>query len=194
MTPVDKTITTEELSLLRSLVGQRVLSFEASPIGGTTYYEKVRLSCDGASIVISNTFEPMDVGYIAGCGKENVGLIRVENDKGALVLSDVENGPENATIEVGSRIISVEVVNDRITIRKGDNVTNSFAWTQAIILHLEDGDLVIDRNIWFEVFLDVFVTADSQRSLRNTCADWAVGSDEDGYDAIVDREFVTVDN
>lgn len=189
---IDKSLTVAEMSDLRSLVGQTIIAFEASPLGRNTYYEKVKIEASDGSIVISNSFDLTDVGYERGRGEEEVGTMRVSHGGGPLVLSDVVAGPENAVVPVGSRVIGVEVANDTIEMRRDGVVTNSFKFTQAVIFHLEDCDLVIDRNIWFEVFVDAFLTADGRRSLRDTGEDWSIGDGEDGYDGVVMREFITI--
>ena len=108
------------------------------------------------------------------------------------MLSDVIAGPESTVVPVGSRVIGVEVANDAIEMLRDGETTNSFKFTQAVIFHLEDCDLVIDRDIWFEVFVNAFLTADGRRSLRDTGADWSIGNAEDGYDGVVVREFITI--
>ena len=118
--------------------------------------------------------------------------MRVGPGGGPLVLSDVIAGPESTVVPVGSRVIGVEVANDAIEMLRDGETTNSFKFTQAVIFHLEDCDLVIDRDIWFEVFVNAFLTADGRRSLRDTGADWSIGNAEDGYDGVVVREFITI--
>lgn len=189
----DKSFTPNEMAVLRSLVGQTIVAFEASPLMRNTYYEKVKVDAGEASVVLSNSFDLVDVGYEQGRGKEEVGTMRVETCKGPLVLDDVVSGPENAVVPIGSKVTSVEVVNDTIEMLRGGEATNSFKFTQAVIFHMEKGDLVIERNIWFEVFVDAYLTDDSRLSLRDTEADWNVGNGEDGYEGVVTREFIELE-
>ena len=193
MITTDKSFTTNEMAVLSSLVGQTIVAFEASPLMRNTYYEKVKVDADGVSIIFSNSFDLVDVGYEQGRGKEEVGTMRVETCKGPLVLDDVVSGPENAVVPIGSKVTSVEVVNDTIEMLRDGEATNSFKFTQAVIFHMEEADLVIDRNIWFEVFVDAFLTADGHLSLRDTEADWNVGNSEDGYEGVVNREFIKLE-
>ncbi len=188
----DMSFTAEECALLRSLIGQRAVSFEGSPLGRNSYYEKIKVATNELTIVLSNSFDLVDVGYERGKGREDVGTLRVSAGEGPLVLSDVVSGPENVVTPIESRITGIEVVNDSIEMLRNGVSTNSFKFTQAVIFHLDAGDFVVDRSIWFEVFLDAFVTADGRRSLRDTEADWCGGADEDGYGGTVTREFVAL--
>ena len=49
-----------------------------------------------------------------------------------------------------------------------DEVTDTFAFTQAIIFHLGKSDSAINRNTWLEVFLSACVASDARKSIRDT--------------------------
>lgn len=190
MMTTDKSLATSEVATLRSLIGQTIVAFEASPLSSGTYYEKVKVDTDETSIMVSNSFDLVDVGYERGRGEEEVGTMRVETCTGPLVLEDVVSGPENAIVPIGLKVTGVEVVNDTIEMLRDGETTNSFKFTQAVIFHMEKGDFVVERNVWFEVFVDAYITKDGRRSLRDTSADW--GDDGSDYEGVVKREFVTL--
>ena len=187
----NKTLTAEELNLLRSTIGTTIDSYEGCPLGPGDYYGAVRINASECSIDISNFFEPADVSFEKGMGAEDVGTLRIKCVSGSLNLGDLVSGPANKTVIVASPVRSVEVVNDTVEILLEDKVTNSFAFTQSVIFHLDCGELVIDRNIWFEVFLSVGVTTDVQRFLRDTEKDWNRGTGK--YRAVVKREFIKLE-
>ena len=187
----NKTLTADELDVLRSTIGENIGSFEGNPLGPGDYYGAVRISLGNVSVDISNFFESVDVSFEAGMGLEKVGTMRVKRAAGPLDLGDLVSGPENKSIGVDSVVRSVEVVNDTIEMLRDDEVTNTFAFTQAIIFHLENGDLVVDRNIWFEVFLSACVTSDAHKFIRDTEKDWNRGAGK--YHAVVKREYVLLD-
>lgn len=187
----DKTLTPDELDILRATIGKVVASFESSPMGRNTYYEKVKVLVGRLPIVISNSLEPADVGYESGAATEDAGTMRVVVDDGPLKISDVVAGPANVTIPINSEVVSVEVVNDHVKMMRDGIIANSFSFTQAIIFHLNCGDLVVDRGVWFEVFLNIYVTDDGRRSLRDTGADWGV-CDETPYEGVVTRESISL--
>lgn len=162
-----------------------------NPLGPGDYYGAVRINFANASVDISDFFESADVSFEAGMGLEEVGTMRVKRATGPLDLGDLVSGPENKSIVVDSTVLSVEVVNDTVEMMRDDEVTNTFAFTQAVIFHLEKGDLVVDRNVWFEVFLSACVTSDARKFIRDTEKDWNRGAGK--YHAVVKREFVLLD-
>jgi len=187
----NKTLTADELDVLRTGVGETIDSFEGNPLGPGDYYGAIRINFANTSVDISDFFESADVSFEAGMGLEEVGTMRVKRATGPLDLGDLVSGPENKSIVVDSTVLSVEVVNDTVEMMRDDEVTNTFAFTQAVIFHLEKGDLVIDRNVWFEVFLSACVTGDARKFIRDTEKDWNRGAGK--YHAVVKREFVLLD-
>lgn len=187
----NKTLTIGELEVLRSILGETIESYEGNPLGPGDYYGALRINVGDASVDISNFFEFVDVSFEVGMGMEEVGTMHVRRATGSLDLGDLVSGPENKSVKVASVVRSVEVVNDTIEMMCDDDVTNSFAFTQAIIFHLEKGDLVVDRNVWFEVFLSACVTSDARKFIRDTEKDWNRGTGK--YHAVVKREFVLLD-
>ena len=186
----NKQLNSNELRILSALTGKTIDSYEGCPLGPGDFYGAVRLNIQDSSVDITNYFESADVSFEMGMGVEEVGTLRVKLVDGPMSLGDLVSGPENKVIKVGQIITGVEVVNDAIEMLLDDKVTNSFAFTQAIIFHLEDGDLVVDRNVWFEVFLSACVTADAHRFIRDTEKDWNRGTG--GYQAAVKREYVAL--
>lgn len=187
----NKTLNVDELDVLRTGIGETIDSFEGNPLGPGDYYGAVRINFANASVDISDFFESADVSFEAGMGLEEVGTMRVKRATGPLDLGDLVSGPENKSIVVDSTVLSVEVVNDTVEMMRDDEVTNTFAFTQAVIFHLEKGDLVVDRNVWFEVFLSACVTSDARKFIRDTEKDWNRGAGK--YHAVVKREFVLLD-
>jgi len=187
---LSKTLSIEEMAVLRSEIGKTLVSFEGSPLGPNDYYGAIRLNIQGVSIDISNFFEEADVSFEKGMGTEEVGTMHVRRSDGPMSFGDLVSGPEPKVVDVGLIIQGIEVVNDNIEIRLDDRVTNSFAFTQALILHLETGGLVIDRNIWFEVILGACITGDVRKCLRDTEKDWNRGAGK--YRATVRREIIAL--
>lgn len=187
----NKTLTTYEIDLLRSIIGETVVSYEGNPLGPGDYYGAVRIIVGEFSVDVSNFFESVDVSFEEGMGTEDVGTLRIKRAVGPLDLGDLVSGPANKTVTVASPVRSVEIVNDTVEMLLEDRITNSFSFTQAIIFHLDCGDLVVDRNIWFEVFLSVGVTADARRFIRDTEQDWNRGTGK--YHAVVKRELIKLE-
>lgn len=187
----DKSLTQDEMGILKAAVGGTISSYEGNPLGPGDFYGAIRINIGDVSIDISNFFEAADVSFEAGMGVEDVGTMRIKRAAGPLDLGDLVSGPENKSINVESIVRSVEVVNDTIEMMCGDKITNTFTFTQSVIFHLERGSLVIDRNIWFEVFLSACVTSDAYKFIRDTEKDWNRGAGT--YHAVVKREFVRLD-
>lgn len=185
-----KTLTTEEMDVLRSIIGMTIDSFEGCPLGPGDYYGAIRLNSSFASIDVSNFFEQADVSFEEGMGFEDVGTIHVKYSDGPLSFGDLVSGPATKCINLGLVVKGVEIVNDTIEMMLDGKVTNTFSFTQAIIFHFEKGDLVIDRNVWFEVILSACFTGDAAKYIRNTEKDWNNGSGR--YRAVVKREFIAL--
>ena len=182
----DKTLTTAEMGILRSLIGRELESFEGCPLGPGDYYGAIRLNVHESPVDISNFFEKADVSFEEGTGVEDVGTMRVSRAAGILKFGDLASEAKTSLIAIRSEIRGIEVVTDTIEMIHKNIVTNEFAFTQAIIMHLATGSLVVDRNIWFEVFLSACVTADARRFIRDTEKDWNTSGSK--YRAIVKRE------
>ena len=187
----NKTLTVDELDVLRTSVGENIDSFEGNPLGPGDYYAAIRINFANASVDISDFFESADVSFEAGMGLEEVGTMRVKRATGPLDLGDLVSGPENKSIVVESTVLSIEVVNDTVEMMRDDEVTNTFAFTPAIILHLEQGALVVYRTVWIEDFLSACITSDAHKFIRDTEKDWNRGAGK--YHAVVKREFVLLD-
>ena len=178
------------MGVLRAAIGGVIDSFQGNPLGPGDYYGSIRVNIENASLDITNFFEKADVSFEAGMGVEDVGTLHVKNATGLLDLGDLVSGPDNKTVQVHSIVQSIEVVNDTIEMLLEDKVTNSFTFTQAVVFHLEKGDFVIDRNIWFEVFLSACITSDARKFIRDTEKDWNRGTGK--YHASVKREFIQI--
>lgn len=186
------TLSAIEMDSLRSLIGERIRSYEGVALGSSDFYGALRLSLSDWALDISNFHDKVDVSFERGMGLEDAGTMRVSRANGPLHLGDMVSHPPLTTIPINLKIRGVEVVNDTVEIREGDNVTNSFTFTQAVVLQLERGSFVVERNVWFEVFLSARVTDNPRLFLRETERDWADGCAGSKYTALVRRETIAL--
>lgn len=185
-------LTIGEIDTLRSIIGKKIESYEGVALGPGDYYGAIRLNTHSSAIDISNFYEKTDVAFERGMGLEDVGTMRVSYAKGPLNLDGIVSSPPLTVIPVNRKVHGIEVVNDTVDMLANSKVTNSFTFTQAIVMQLEKGFFVIDRNVWFEVFLSACVTNDPKRFLRDTERDWVDGCAGSQYAAVVKREVIAL--
>ena len=188
----DTTLSAIEMDMLRTLVGERVESYEGVTLGPGDFYGALRLNFPNSAVDISNLYDRVDVSFERGMGFEDVGTMRVSRADGPLRLGDIVSSRPLATVPVNLKVCGIEVVNDTIEMLDGDSVTNFFTFTQAVVLHLERGSFVVERSVWFEVLLSACVTDNPKLVMRDIERDWANGCAGSKYTAVVRREIIEI--
>lgn len=188
----DTTLSVIDMGMLRSLIGGRMESYEGVSLGPGDFYGALRLNYPDTVLDIYNFYDRVDVSFERGMGFEDVGTMRVSRADGPLHLGDMVSSPPLTTIPVNLKVCGIEVVSDTIEMLDGDGVTNSFTFTQAVVFHLGRGSLVVERSVWFEVFLSAYVTGNPKLVMRDTERDWADGCASSKYTVVVRREIIEI--
>ena len=101
------------------------------------------------------------------------------NDYGVLYVTLQEAnfipkiGPDNISIrQINSTVISIKIISDTITCLENNEELYCAEFDVAIVIELEDGMVVIEKDIWFEEFLNIHISMDAMEKLNPIDYGW----------------------
>lgn len=158
------------LELLRSCIGNELLSYEGYCLDGEAdhIYKTARVVFDRFALDLVNEHETLALGpeFI----EEEVAILRAEPAQGELWAPP---GKSTTTVECGFFVSDVLVVVDSALLSKGSRRMIDFKWVQAVLFENEDGGLLaFDRDIWSDEYFTVRAGESVSVTTRDFRPDW----------------------
>ena len=156
----------KERQLLESLVGKRLVSIISNPLTKHhMVFGNVGLVFENQQIEINNRLTKL---YIDGT--DEYGVLYVTEHDGSFIP---RIRPDDGSIrKINSTVIQIKTVTDTITCLKDNRELYRAEFDVAIVLELEDGMVVIEKDIWFEEFLIIHTSSDALENLNPVNHGW----------------------
>jgi hypothetical protein len=87
---------------------------------------------------------------------------------------------------MNSTISSIKIISDTITCLEHNEELYSAEFDVAIVLELEEGMVVIEKDIWFEEFLIIHTSSDALENLNPVNHGWTFN---EPYRGVYEREI-----
>ena len=189
MIEVDRTLSGGERALLVGFKGAEIISIEmALAAPPEVAWNTVRLHTDKGSFDVNCLLElaPVnDEGEDDDLGVVSVDLAPASQLEVPSIATDV------IRLEIGRKIIEVEIVDDNQRIYENERLFYSRKTTKAIIFYTDEDCLVLDRHNWFDEMMFVTQGPDAESLLEDEWADWEdIEEEEPGihYEFTMSRE------
>ena len=183
---IDHCITQEEKSLLKSLIGTKLLCFKSEKKDSwNRIFGNISLVSENAETEIRN--ELVSTMYFAGetedVSRFAVKKISKENPFKLMIVSDVF---ETA---VNEKITDIILVTDAITVQdSGKNTIYEISTTESIVIKTDNSTFVLSRDWHLEEIMTFVITSDYKRDIypiADVVSEWS--DEEEGFVAICNR-------
>ena len=183
---IDHRITQEEKSLLKSLIGTKLLCFKSEKKDSwNRIFGNISLVSENAETEIRN--ELVSTMYFAGetedVSRFAVKKISKENPFKLMIVSDVF---ETA---VNEKITDIILVTDAITVQdSGKNTIYEISTTESIVIKTDNSTFVLSRDWHLEEIMTFVKTSDYKRDIypiADVVSEWS--DEEEGFVAICNR-------
>lgn len=177
MVEVDKQISSEEESLLKTMVGTTLLYLEAKIVAPPDMaWNVVRLHTTGGALDVRCLLRNLPINDEGD--EEEFGLISVaESEGGALSIPGVS--ADVFRIDVGKIVTGIEVVNDRMGLFESGEEIYRRTTTKAIVVHVGEEVVCLDRPVWFDEMLSIGRGPSLKGLITDEWADWEDDEEEE---------------
>ena len=183
---IDHCITQEEKSLLKSLIGTKLLCFKSEKKDSwNRIFGNISLVSENAETEIRN--ELVSTMYFAGetedVSRFAVKKISKEKPFKLMIVSDIF---ETA---VNEKITDIILVTDAITVQdSGKNTIYEISTTESIVIKTDNSTFVLSRDWHLEEIMTFVKTSDYKRDIypiTDVVSEWS--DEEEGFVAICNR-------
>ena len=190
---IDHRITQEEKSLLKSLIGTKLLCFKSEKKDSwNRIFGNISLVSENAETEIRN--ELVSTMYFAGetedVSRFAVKKISKENPFKLMIVSDVF---ETA---VNEKITDIILVTDAITVQdSGKNTIYEISTTESIVIKTDNSTFVLSRDWHLEEIMTFVKTSDYKRDIypiEDVVSEWS--DEEEGFVAICNRTEISLND
>ena len=190
---IDHCITQEEKSLLKSLIGTKLLCFKSEKKDSwNRIFGNISLVSENAETEIRN--ELVSTMYFAGetedVSRFAVKKISKENPFKLMIVSDVF---ETA---VNEKITDIILVTDAITVQdSGKHTIYEISTTESIVIKTDNSTFVLSRDWHLEEIMTFVKTSDYKRDIypiEDVVSEWS--DEEEGFVAICNRTETSLDD
>ena len=171
MSGTDNTITDVRTNVPPALVGKAVEGLEAVIVARDDMaWGTVRIHAGDATFDVTNTLRDLPINDV-GDDEEFAVLSVSEAGTGELHVEDVDKA--SGWCELNATITDVALVNGHVTATEADSVIMERAYTQAVVLELDDGDyLVLDKGPWFSEMITIGMGSSWEELVYDDSQDW----------------------
>ncbi|MBO4629809.1 MAG: hypothetical protein J5687_07675 [Treponema sp.] len=190
---IDHCITQEEKSLLKSLIGTKLLCFKSEKKDSwNRIFGNISLVSENTETEIRN--ELVSTIYFAGetedVSRFAVKKISKENPFKLMIVSDVF---ETA---VNEKITDIILVTDAITVQdSGKNTIYEISTTESIVIKTDNSTFVLSRDWHLEEIMTFVITSDYKRDIypiADVVSEWS--DEEEGFVAICNRTEISLND
>lgn len=178
---IDKRLTTEQETLLKSLIGKTVEKirhdcFEYSNVS----YKRVTIFCDGAAYELNNEVEELDFMW-DDFGKESVGVFKFfkTEDRGINYDYGCQGYPAQVETPIGKQLLDVVLIEDHVEAfdKSTGNRFSQYDYVKGIILRFEGTNYSFVRDVWFSDDITVYKGNEPEKKLGKPEEDWEAGEE-----------------
>lgn len=186
MIKTNKSLSNEEISIIREMLGQKLVAIDAVIVARSNLsWNTVRLHFDGLDIDFNNRLGDLEVDEYGTI--EEFGLMSVARaDSSTLNVS--EASASTTVMEIGKTVTGVRIVSDEIVVHGDGLPVAEIVYPQAIVLELEDGVIVLDKECWFSEMIAIKQGEDAESLIYDESVNWA----DDSEDPSTHYEFSTM--
>ncbi|MBQ6452795.1 MAG: hypothetical protein IJJ14_00385, partial [Coriobacteriales bacterium] len=166
----------EELRLLESAKGQVLQRSDAVVVARDDLsWKTVRLHFADLHFDVNNQLGTIEVDEFGSL--EEFGLLSVQAASDSkLIIPGV--AADTTVMQIDRTIVSIEVVSDYVDIYGDGQPVASITYPQAIVFHTEEGDIVLDKEVWFSEMIAVKIGESARELLYDESVNWVDELDE----------------
>ncbi|MCD8316616.1 MAG: hypothetical protein LUB61_04355 [Eggerthellaceae bacterium] len=177
MEHTNKRFTQTEEALLKQAKGARLLSVDAvlaAPPDNS--WNTVRLHFDSFDIDVNNFLNDIVVDEFGNL--EEFGMLSI-TEAPSDILDIPEVGVDTTVFDINRVVSSVQVVNDIADIYGEELLVAKLEYPQAIVFGLDDGFLVLDKEVWFSEMIVIKQGNEIEGLLYDDSINWEDDLKED---------------
>lgn len=177
MNIADNLFNEKELDILRSAKGQKLLTLDTVIVArGDLSWQKVRLHLERLHIDLICKLSEVVMDEFGTTDEFSILEVQESTEE---ILSLPEVSADTTVVYVNSIVENIEVINTQIDVYGDGKRVASISNAQALIFHLEDSVLVLDKENWFSEMIAVKSGSTADELIYDDSENWVVDPVED---------------